>query len=153
VTYLSIAMSSNQRRSFRVQIPEGREKGTLLLGEREIELRILDESAGGFAVAVLGEFELLQNQDLILQTHAGKCAVRVVRIEQFSDGKLLGLVRLREISDPNECGPRVATWRDSIFAPSQATPGGGAFLPAFLGTIAVGILLVVLAVCYVACTS
>jgi hypothetical protein len=146
-------MSSDQRRSFRVQIPEGREKGTLLLGEKQIELRILDESAGGFAVAVMGDLELYQNQDLILQTHAGKCAVRVVRIEQFSDGKLLGLVRLRDISDPGECTPRVATWRDSLFGPAHATPGGESFLPAFLGTIAVGILLVVLAVCYVACTS
>ena len=92
-------MNADKRQSSRIQIPEGREHATLLIGQREVVVRILDESAGGFAVALLAEDDIQQNQIYVLKTAIGLYETRVARIEHFQDGKLLGLMRLRELSE------------------------------------------------------
>ena len=95
-------MNADKRQSSRIQIPEGREHATLLIGQREVVVRILDESAGGFAVALLAEDDIQQNQIYVLKTAIGLYETRVARIEHFQDGKLLGLMRLRELPKAGE---------------------------------------------------
>jgi hypothetical protein len=95
-------MNVDKRQSSRIQIPEGREHATLFVGQREVGVRILDESAGGFAVALLAEDDIQQNQLYTLKTATGLYETRVARIEHYQDGKLLGLMRLRDLSAAGE---------------------------------------------------
>ncbi len=110
-------MNVDKRQSSRIQIPEGRERATLLIGEREVGVRIVDESAGGFAVALLADEDIQQNGLYRLKTASGMYETRVARIEHYQDGKLLGLMRLRELSHPAENdrkAARIGTWAAGI---------------------------------------
>ena len=117
-------MNFDQRQSFRIQIPEGRELAAILVGGKPVSVRILDESAGGFAVALLGDVDIQENEVHVLKAATGRYETRVARIEHFSDGKLLGLVRLKELSAACEEATRVASWRDNLFVPQQSPSVG-----------------------------
>ena len=70
-----------------------------IVGRREVPARILDESAGGFALALQEDIDIQQNQIHLLKTTTGLYQMRVARVEHFADGKLLGLVRLSDLTD------------------------------------------------------
>jgi hypothetical protein len=130
-------MSIEQRKSFRIQIPEGRDQAVFIVGRQEIQARILDESAGGYAVALKEDINVQQNQVHLLKTTTGLYQMRVARVEHFEDGKLLGLVRLCELSEDEVASLQVASWRDYLFAPQQTNAAGS-------GGIALGIGMLVL---------
>lgn len=138
-------MNSDQRKTFRIQIPEGREQAALIVGKREVTVRILDESAGGFAVALMEDVEVHQNQVHVLKTSTGMYQTRVARIEHFEDGQLLGLMRLSDLSEEGGKAPQIASWQDSLFAPQQSGGTGssrisiGVGLAVVLGTIVCGL--------------
>ena len=44
-------MESDQRKTFRILVPEGQEQAVLKIGRRSASVRMVDSSAGGFAVA------------------------------------------------------------------------------------------------------
>jgi len=138
-------MNSDQRKSFRIQTSEGREHACLTVGKREIKARILDESAGGFAVALLEEVEVQQNQMHLLKTAAGLYQTRIARIEHFADGKLLGLVRLSDLSEEETKEPQAASWRDCLLTPAQSGGTGasgvavGIGMAVVLGTLVCGL--------------
>ena len=134
-------MALDQRKSFRIQIPEGREQATLLVGEEPIGVRILDESAGGFAVALVGETEIQQNQIHVLKTAAGVYKTRVARIEQFDDGKLLGLMRLDDVSPDEDEPVTTASWSDYLLMPKQATGMGGGIAAGICGMVVIAVLI------------
>lgn len=129
-------MNFDQRKSFRIQIPEGREHAVLVVKHREFQARILDESAGGFAVALIENVDVQQNQVHVLKTTTGLYRTRVARIEHFADGKLLGLVRLDDLSDEGEKALGAVSRYEHLFLP-QATNGSRT------GSIAAGIVLAV----------
>lgn len=112
-------MNVEQRKSFRIQLTEGREQGTLFLGPLPVDVRILDESAGGFAVALLHDEDVQQNQVLVLKTATGTFNTRVARIEQFDDGKLLGLMRLCDLTEAPKTQAQAPVWRDQLFEPPK----------------------------------
>jgi len=139
-------MSFDQKRkSYRIQIPEGREQATLLIGKQAVEVRIVDESAGGFAVAMTGDADVEQNQIYALKTAAGLFEIRVARIEEFSDGKLLGLMRLTDLSSVVEEAPQAASWCDYLFSPRQSMGSGNFVAVGIGGTLLIGMLFCVLA--------
>ncbi|MGI8978448.1 MAG: hypothetical protein ACR2FY_04420 [Pirellulaceae bacterium] len=113
-------MDFDQRQSFRSVIPEGREQAALLVGDESVDVRIVDESAGGFAVALCGDVDIRQNQVHALKSAAGLYETRVARIEHFSDGRLLGLMRLRDLPVGGEEAPDWASWGDYLFWPSRS---------------------------------
>lgn len=115
-------MNFDQRKSFRIQIPEGREHAVLVVKHREIQARILDESAGGFAVALIENVDVQQNQVHLLKTTTGLYRTRVARIEHFADGKLLGLVRLDDLTEEGEKALGTAPRYEYLFLP-QAING------------------------------
>lgn len=129
-------MNFDQRKSFRIQIPEGREHAVLVVKHREIQARILDESAGGFAVALIENVDVQQNQVHLLKTTTGLYQTRVARIEHFADGKLLGLVRLDDLTEAGEKVLGNSSRYDHLFKP-QANDGSKT------GSIAAGIVLAV----------
>jgi hypothetical protein len=138
-------MNSDQRKSFRIQTSEGREHACLVVGKREIKAHILDESAGGFAVALLENVEVQQNQVHMLKTSAGSFQTRVARIEHFTDGQLLGLMRLSDLSEEEAKEPQAASWRDCLLTPAQSGGAGasgvafGIGMAVLLGTLVCGL--------------
>ena len=142
-------MNQDQRKTFRIQIPEGREHASLLVGKQQVGVRILDESAGGFAVALLTDEDIQQNQVHVLKTASGLYKTRVARIEHFEDGKLLGLMRLQDLSETDDSGLKDSSWRDYFFVPSQATGAGGGLAIGIGATVVVGMLICVMAAYYI----
>ncbi len=109
---------SNQRTSFRIQLNEGREGGSLVLGDREVPVQVVDESAGGFAVTVSCDLAIEKDQTCLLKTSAGCCEVRIARKEIYPDGLLLGLMRLRDLQETVEDDPKAATiWKSLLLSP------------------------------------
>jgi hypothetical protein len=113
-------MLFNKRKSFRLQIPEEREHAVLTVGNRDFQVRVLDESAGGFAVALIEELDVQQNQVHLLKTITGLYQVRIARIEHFADGKLLGLVRLSDLTEEGRKTLKGATRLEDMFAPQES---------------------------------
>ena len=134
-------MDFDQRQSFRSLTPEGREQASLLVGEESIGVRILDESSGGFAVALHGDVDIQENQVHVLKSAAGLCETRVARIEHFSDGKLLGLMRLRDLSADGEEAQGPPSWRDYLFPPRRSFSVGSGTAAGIGVTVIVGMLL------------
>lgn len=106
-----------------------------IVGRREVPARILDESAGGFALALQEDIDIQQNQIHLLKTTTGLYQMRVARVEHFADGKLLGLVRLSDLTDVDPKSLQVASWRDSLFAPQQSAGVGPSGIAVSIGVI------------------
>ena len=141
-------MNNDQRKNYRIQVSEGRDHASLQVGGQQMDGRILDESSGGFAVALRGDVDVQQNQVLVLKTATGHYETRVARVEYFDDGKLLGLMRLRDFSDAAEKELRVSSWRDYFFLPQQSTGAAGGWTTGIAATVVVGVFLSILAACF-----
>lgn len=147
-------MNLDQRQTFRIEIPEGREQAALVVGKQQVEARILDESAAGFAVVVPADVDLEQNKIHVLKTATGSFETRVARVEHFSngksDGKLVGLMRLQDQSDTKELVPKAASWRDNLFVPPPppSVVDGRSVAAGISVTVVAGVLVCVLALHY-----
>jgi hypothetical protein len=134
------SMDTDQRKSFRILVPDGQEQAVLKFGRRSLTVRMVDSSAGGFAVASPEALNVKRGDVLRLRTSAGWHEVRIVRLESFSDGMLIGLERLREIDDPRQL-QGTTSWLDSLFLPSGGEFGGSTAVRLFtVGALAGAIL-------------
>ena len=95
-------MDPDQRKSFRILVPAGQKQAVLKLGRKDVTVRVVDASAGGFAVASGENLAVEKGDTLLLRTSAGWHEVRVVRHESFTDGVLIGVERLNDLNDPRE---------------------------------------------------
>ena len=133
-------MDSDQRKTFRILVPEGQEQAVLKVGRRSVTVRMVDSSAGGFAVASPGVLKVKRGEVLRLRTSAGWHEVRIVRLESFSDGMLIGMARMRDIDDPRQLQGTTG-WLDSLFLPSSGELGGSTAVRLFtVGALAGAIL-------------
>jgi hypothetical protein len=157
----------DQRRSFRCPAFDPRREAELRAGDKRLSARVLDESAGGFAVVVAGKPGLNVGEVAQLRTEAGWFEVRVSNVTVTAVGPIgppaadepqpagadgqasdrtvahrLGLCRLRERDPPEEerRGRRPGWWR-SCLAWTFAQ-----VLPAHHSMLAVGAVVAVLAV-------
>jgi hypothetical protein len=110
-------VDSDQRKSFRILMPDGQEMGVLRAGRREVKVRIVDASAGGFALASNTILPVRRGDLLRLRTSAGWHEVRVARQESYTDGVFLGVERVSDIDDPREMQRVKSGWLDYIFLP------------------------------------
>jgi hypothetical protein len=95
----SLAMSTNQRTSYRCPTADG-QPAILRVGRRDVIVSLLDQSAGGFAVSGDESIRLAPGQVLSLRTGMGWCEVEVVTLERW-DGELrIGMRRLCDHPDP-----------------------------------------------------
>lgn len=92
-------MEREQRNSFRILMPPGQEEAVLLIGRKQVTARLVDASAGGFALAASQKLPIAAGDTLRLATSAGWHEVRVVRLESYADGILLGVERIRDLED------------------------------------------------------
>lgn len=109
-------MDTDQRKSFRILVPAGLEQAVLQVGRKNATVRVVDSSAGGFAVASSENLTVKKGDSLLLRTSAGWHEVRVVRHESFSDGILLGVERLSDLDDPRELECVSSGWSSTFLA-------------------------------------
>lgn len=110
-------MDTDQRKSFRILAPEGQVQAILRLGRRSVNVRVIDSSAGGFALACREVLPLKLGDILRLRTSAGWHEVCIARQETYSDGLLLGVRRLHDIDDPCEAESARSGWIDYFCLP------------------------------------
>ena len=72
----------NQRNSFRCPVAESRRQCALVVGKKRLPVRLLDESAGGFAVLADAPPWVTENQRVQLVTDAGWFHVGVIHVRQ-----------------------------------------------------------------------
>lgn len=94
-------MRNDLRRSFRIQTPEGQQRGVFRLGKHSYPVLILNTSADGFAF--LSAQPISVSSGTIACLYAGEAwsEVLVVRTEATADGFLIGVERLGDIKDPD----------------------------------------------------
>ena len=127
-------MSNEQRQSFRIRVPEELEQAVLRVGGRTVTVRMIDESAGGFAISSAKPISASQGEILRLRTSAGWHEVKVIHVVPCDNGVIVGLVRLQDLDDPRQLNARIATWRDYLFLPQFSPPSrssAGSSLSAF----------------------
>ncbi len=90
---------SEQRSAFRIQMPDGQKRAALRIEGRSFDVQLVDASATGVAIACPLTVALDIDDRAELHTTSGGGFIRIVRKEVFSDGILLGAVRLGDMSD------------------------------------------------------
>lgn len=136
-------MSYDQRRSFRFQVTQDRQLATLVMDDRRFSIRVIDESAGGFAIVSPFRLPVVEQQVAELEHAAGRSTVRLSRIEQFPDGQLIGLVRLKDIAV--EAPPTPSLFWDVLFLRRNNAIYSRAALGGSLGLVAASFLILFMA--------
>src|SRR5207248_8283501 len=85
------------RSTRRFPVPEGRENIELKIGRTLIRGRLVDMSAGGFAVEVAAETHLRIGTQIEMRTCDGTHLVEVARSYREGDVRCLGLVRVEDV--------------------------------------------------------
>jgi hypothetical protein len=109
-----------RRKSHRYAVSGSRRDGRLRLGQREVAVEILDESACGVAVAFDGPPGCEPGETLLLEIASGWTEVQVVNVRreesapaeegvESGERTRLGLVRLRDL-EPGEVDPEPIDW-------------------------------------------
>lgn len=104
---------SNRRQAHRFPTPPKRSDAVLKVGDDSIAVRVLDESATGFALQIDQHPGVYEGE--IVWLHSGACwtKVRVVRIHADSAGVSLGVIRVTEAPDAADPAKKLAAryWR------------------------------------------
>ena len=104
---------TERRFNFRCAIADEPGKAVLRQGRQDTAVELLDQSAGGFAVAgdaLRGQL----GQRLLLRTNRGWSEVEIVRREQEGKRVTLGLQQVEDLPDPREMDEMFANrvvWR------------------------------------------
>jgi hypothetical protein len=142
-------MGAEKRGAFRYPVPAKGQESVLRVGKKQMPVRVLDESAGGFAVLVDRHPGVGTDDVVRLCTESGWHEVRVVHVCEHepatSDGNgggeneeapqfRVGLERVRDLT-PWEAERGLRAWFDRL--------GIGGFLPLCSTTVVVGVVLAV----------
>jgi hypothetical protein len=93
-------MPDDRRESRRFPVLEGREKIELKIGRRLIGGRLVDISAGGFAVEVPPDERPRMGTQVEMRTCDGTHIVQIARIVRLESATCLGLVRVEDVLVP-----------------------------------------------------
>lgn len=102
-------MASDRRQSFRCAVPEGTGQAVLRLGERAIDLQLVNTSAGGYSATCVEPFSARLGDLLPMGTAAGWVEVRIAHLDRDGSETKLGLERVRELK-----GPPQRTWMQVV---------------------------------------
>lgn len=126
-------MGDERRRWFRCKVPEGTDQAVLRAGVRDILVRLINTSAGGFSAACTGPLNAQLNDILQLKTAAGWFEVRIIYLEQQQDATQLGLERVRDLGDHLK-----RNWSDLMFDLVGGRLGAAALATALLAGLLLG---------------
>ena len=139
---------SEKRSAFRCRVSASQQESVLRAGRKQIPVRVLDESAGGFAVLANRHPGVGPDDVVRLCTESGWHEARVVHVcdheSAVAEGEpvvesegpqfRVGLERLRDLASW-EAERGLRAWFDRL--------GIGGFLPLFSSTVVVGVMLAV----------
>lgn len=107
-------MTSDARRSFRIQTPDYRQRGELVVGRRRFQVLMVNASASGFAFLSPQPIPLEPGKVARLQADDAWYKVLVVRCDETEEGVVYGVERIADIvSDTDDSSPAWARLRDS----------------------------------------
>ena len=131
-------MSEERRERYRCISPEDAQSAVLRSGKKECPVRLIDQSAEGFAVAATG-LRARVGKKLLIRTNQCWSEVEVIRREKAGKETILGLKQLRELPDPRQVKAINASSLSVLSFGSRATAGtkAGAALWVAAGTILV----------------
>lgn len=90
-------MSQERRATFRCVSPSSQEPAILRAGRKDLSAQVLDESAEGMGIRVLGHAPTLAADDLVaLTTASRRVTAQVVYIRDEAEGQRIGLRKLRD---------------------------------------------------------
>jgi len=141
----------DQRKSFRIPVSGPAREAVLTVGQTEVPVGLLDESAGGFAVLADQRPDVEPGDIARLTRNSDRFEVRVAHVtEQASDATeggaaepqfRLGLERLREL-DPAEGPAQEAGWLSRLSPQGRLAMGGSFTVVGIgLGTVIVAALI------------
>ncbi len=136
-------MARNQRQSSRNQVANDRQVATLIVNSHRFSVRVIDESAGGFAIVSPFRLPIVENQNAELISPWVHSVVRLARIEQYPDGQLIGVTRVRNVTaEPvsgSVAGSYFGQFRRAGVVYSRAAAGGA------IGLVAASLLILFMA--------
>lgn len=124
-------MSQERRRSHRLPALKGRDRALLRVGRKDFEVKVQDESSGGFGVLCPPGPQFRVGDALHLRTVSGWCEVKAARVEKTPDGTRLGLDRGQDVGN--------------LDRPKSRVPWIGIFSAIGLGLVAVPAVTILLA--------
>jgi hypothetical protein len=124
-------MQQERRRSHRFPALLGRDRALLRVGRDDVEVKLQNESSGGFGILCPPGPQFRVGDALHLRTLTGWFEVKAARVEKTPDGTLLGLDRGREVGN--------------LDRPKHRVPWIGVFSAIGLGLLAVPAVTVFLA--------
>jgi hypothetical protein len=90
-------MAEQRREYSRIPIPNDQADTVLRIGSRQVEVRLINASPYGFAVACPASLKTDRGDYLRILTNSGWCEVEVVHIEPHGPDILLGVARVRDL--------------------------------------------------------
>ena len=93
-------MGSERRTSYRIAIPEAQSNAVLRVGRREVVVRMVNASAGGYELASGEPLVASPGQLFPLRMASGWCEVKIVWSEPADQGTALGVEFVRELDSP-----------------------------------------------------
>jgi hypothetical protein len=99
-------MREDRRRAWRFPVLEEHQMADMRVGDAALRVRLVDQSATGFMIAVDKHPGVYPGEVVWLQTSAGWTEVRVVKVRQEVDGTRIGLERLSDLATntPSDIG-------------------------------------------------
>lgn len=136
-------MARNQRKSSRNQVANDRQVATLIVNNHRFSVRVIDESAGGFAIVSPFRLPIVENQNAELISSWVHSVVRLAHIEQYPDGQLIGVTRVRNVTaepvSDSEAGSYFGQLQRAGVIYSRAAAGGA------IGLVAASLLILFMA--------
>ena len=141
----ALSVTLNLRQSFRCLHPPNGSPAILRVEDRDQRVRIIDESAGGLAIASQRTLRVKVGQHLLLRTPAGWTQVELKRISRDGRDTILGLNRVCDLTDPGESsGVSSPFWK-----PRLRRKADRGRRPNAVATLLLVLVVALLATCYV----
>lgn len=104
-------MNSEKRQSYRYRVQEEFAQATVLAGRKEWPAELINESAGGFLVALTPEAGLKPGDSLTLRIHSGAYLVEVVHSRTEGEKALIGVRRFDDGLQLRSRSSRRGVWQ------------------------------------------
>ncbi len=117
-------MTTEHRNSYRCESIDEGQKAVIKVGGRDVIAQVINQSAGGFSVSITTTLRVSEGKTLRVRTSAGWFEAQVIHKQVVDGTTTLGLVRVREFSDPRDAQLVKSGGRKYETCGSGSTPSG-----------------------------
>jgi hypothetical protein len=123
-------MTEEQRDSYRCATINDEQKAVLKIRGRDVVVRLLDQSAGGFSVSSRKRLRVRKGQRLLVRTSGGWFEAEVAYREVIDRETRVGLERVADLPDPRDRNPNLSRGRQWFTVRSGSSSAGTALMAA-----------------------